>query len=430
MNCNEVKELISEYIDKQLDSKMNAEFEEHIRTCEDCRKELNEMKSMLDLLKDLPSEELPKDFKINLHNRLLEEQAKQKKKMKFNIFANRYARVCTSIAAGIALIILLRGFTGEIFNPLGRTKSNSGEVIIESLNGEQPADNAMLLKAQKDENADSLSVQSYLESDSYATQGTDGTGLGSDDFSGYKDSAKKNDQQEIAMMFATTVPEECNEVGIASESDSQSELKMASSEFVDNDDCGNESQARISGMPQPSEEEENSISWSCSRAEPDYKEKRNELLNAVDNKITLIVHAESENTAFETIKRYALENNAVIEAETMDSDTENNEVDDSLYMKITINGDNYGNFVESIESSARKLSIDYEPVNDGTLAGKLHTLYLRVDCINSMLDKIQNSESPNAEEVDRLRNEKEEVLTEINDIISDIGNVEVSVYIN
>ena len=49
-NCGEIIELMSLYIDGELDSETKREFEEHIETCESCRSELYELKEIVDVL--------------------------------------------------------------------------------------------------------------------------------------------------------------------------------------------------------------------------------------------------------------------------------------------------------------------------------------------------------------------------------------------
>lgn len=70
MNCGEVKELLSEYVDDVLDPVTKAVVEEHLSACEDCQQELVSLKALVSDLGSLESVEPPKDFLDQLHERI------------------------------------------------------------------------------------------------------------------------------------------------------------------------------------------------------------------------------------------------------------------------------------------------------------------------------------------------------------------------
>jgi len=102
--CEDIRELISEYIDGDLAGDLLSEFEEHISSCEDCRKELNDVKSIIAMLNDTPDEDLPLNFKDELHERLLEEKAK--KKNVISLVFVKYSHIFAS-AAGFLIIFTI-----------------------------------------------------------------------------------------------------------------------------------------------------------------------------------------------------------------------------------------------------------------------------------------------------------------------------------
>ncbi|MGE5615012.1 MAG: zf-HC2 domain-containing protein [Bacillota bacterium] len=112
-SCYDIRENICAYIDDELDSDEKRLFEEHIRDCNDCRRELEEMKRITRLCNELPQLELPPGFKAELHERLLEVQGSQDKivkpgrRNKILFWSGTFA----SIAAGILLIFLTGGIT-------------------------------------------------------------------------------------------------------------------------------------------------------------------------------------------------------------------------------------------------------------------------------------------------------------------------------
>lgn len=62
MNCREISELISEYIDGQLGDIPRREFESHIEACESCAAEVASTKQMLSSLGSLSSQRCPVDM--------------------------------------------------------------------------------------------------------------------------------------------------------------------------------------------------------------------------------------------------------------------------------------------------------------------------------------------------------------------------------
>jgi len=82
-NCGEIIELMSLYIDGELDSETKREFEEHIETCESCRSELYELKEIVDVLGEVEEVELPSGFKEQLHENLWRKRRKMNQRAKF-----------------------------------------------------------------------------------------------------------------------------------------------------------------------------------------------------------------------------------------------------------------------------------------------------------------------------------------------------------
>lgn len=70
MNCGEVKEFLSEYVDDVLDPETKAVVDEHLSACEDCQQELVSLKALVSDLGSLESVEPPKDFLDQLHERI------------------------------------------------------------------------------------------------------------------------------------------------------------------------------------------------------------------------------------------------------------------------------------------------------------------------------------------------------------------------
>jgi len=70
MNCEQVKELLSEYVDGVLDPKTKARVDEHLSACKCCQDELASLKALVNELGSLESVAPPGDFLDQLHERM------------------------------------------------------------------------------------------------------------------------------------------------------------------------------------------------------------------------------------------------------------------------------------------------------------------------------------------------------------------------
>jgi len=82
-NCGEIIELMSLYIDGELDSETKREFEEHIETCESCRSELYELKEIVDVLEKLRRLSFLQDLKSSFTRNLWRKRRKMNQRAKF-----------------------------------------------------------------------------------------------------------------------------------------------------------------------------------------------------------------------------------------------------------------------------------------------------------------------------------------------------------
>lgn len=70
--CEEIMELISLYIDDDLNETEKHQFEEHINSCIKCREELDLQMEIINLCQDMEEVELPEDFNRQLNQKLVE----------------------------------------------------------------------------------------------------------------------------------------------------------------------------------------------------------------------------------------------------------------------------------------------------------------------------------------------------------------------
>ena len=114
MRCEQIRELLSPYIDRMTDEKENKIIEAHLTYCPECRQELEGLKLMCGFLGDLEHPVIPDRFSEDLHKRLLEEKtgflvAKDVKRPKRSGW----------IAAGVAGLAIAVGVYASSILPLG-----------------------------------------------------------------------------------------------------------------------------------------------------------------------------------------------------------------------------------------------------------------------------------------------------------------------
>lgn len=74
MTCNDWKDMMMGYLDNELSSEQKQRFEEHIKGCSECTKELKEFKSLKVITDDLtlaePEDKLWQDYWSGIYNRI------------------------------------------------------------------------------------------------------------------------------------------------------------------------------------------------------------------------------------------------------------------------------------------------------------------------------------------------------------------------
>ncbi len=102
MNCTKFIEDMSLYLDNMLSEDERIEFEGHLKECEACSLQLNNLRLMLECINEIDEIELPSDFEATLHDKLTKETTATTKKNRFPF----RLKVITSIAASIAVVII------------------------------------------------------------------------------------------------------------------------------------------------------------------------------------------------------------------------------------------------------------------------------------------------------------------------------------
>ena len=102
-SCEEVKEMLSPYIDDMLSEEEAQSCREHLASCETCRAEYEFLQGIIQTAGNLPSCSLSASFHQELHDRLLvvaaeKKAAKQKKRL--------LRQITSGFAAAAAMIVL------------------------------------------------------------------------------------------------------------------------------------------------------------------------------------------------------------------------------------------------------------------------------------------------------------------------------------
>jgi len=66
MHCHQVRQLLVEYLDGELDEKTKAELEDHLKDCEPCQKFISTYKATVKITKKADPGEMPVELKDRL----------------------------------------------------------------------------------------------------------------------------------------------------------------------------------------------------------------------------------------------------------------------------------------------------------------------------------------------------------------------------
>jgi hypothetical protein len=125
MDCKKALELMQAYFDNELGEGEKEELEEHLRSCESCRKEFLMQKRIIENLKLIPLEDVPGSFNESLREKI----AKLKKKRE-----NRRKSFLAGILA--ASLLLMTMFLVHVFD-IGLEKYNRSSSDIIQMAGRE-----------------------------------------------------------------------------------------------------------------------------------------------------------------------------------------------------------------------------------------------------------------------------------------------------
>jgi len=106
MNCADIRELLSEYIDGELNQAEAKEIEKHLALCGECRHEYDGLSRVASLLRGLPEIPVPDTFDADLRQLLREEKIKKISSMKIKL----------RTLSGIAAVFVVGIFSLTMYN--------------------------------------------------------------------------------------------------------------------------------------------------------------------------------------------------------------------------------------------------------------------------------------------------------------------------
>jgi anti-sigma factor RsiW len=109
MKCELSIELLSGYLDGELDDKQKAVVEKHLKECQSCRQELESLKHLNNYVKEQDIPQPSRDFVFTLNRRIMEKIRKKSRPL-FIRLAPVYAPV---FAAALVLIVVVHSISGQ-----------------------------------------------------------------------------------------------------------------------------------------------------------------------------------------------------------------------------------------------------------------------------------------------------------------------------
>lgn len=125
MNCNEIKELCSDYLDCCLGDKQEV-FELHLMQCPTCKREIEQLRKILATLRCMKEVEVPPDFLSRLNERI----DREGRGFVHRIFSLSFPRNMNKLVAMAASVVLI--LLGTLFIANQNTPHEKGAFVTAS----------------------------------------------------------------------------------------------------------------------------------------------------------------------------------------------------------------------------------------------------------------------------------------------------------
>ena len=99
-DCDRFKSNYSNYIEKRMDPTTAGEIEQHLNSCDRCRKIFRQMVFLQKIMTDLPIQKCSENFNIKLHQKIFKEPERKVRSGK----VKKYSYAFSCLVAGVFII--------------------------------------------------------------------------------------------------------------------------------------------------------------------------------------------------------------------------------------------------------------------------------------------------------------------------------------
>ncbi len=141
MDCSQTRELMDLALDGALSPHQQAEFEEHLRKCEECQMEYLEIKALMDAIRNLPEIEVPEGFRESWQQAIREEKPETEKGKLLSFLRARPLMILTAAAAAVFIGVMGPQVTApDLFTGGAASDSIAPESAMSDVSGDAAAE--------------------------------------------------------------------------------------------------------------------------------------------------------------------------------------------------------------------------------------------------------------------------------------------------
>lgn len=397
-NCNEIMEMMPQYIDNELDGNARTEFEKHMANCTECKRELEEIINIVALCGDMSEEELPESFRSDLHKKLLNVKAEEERKSKFVNFFSKYSKLGSSIAAVVLIAILARGLWGGLnfSHSKASTESKSSYDITANSGTKSQAQDQLSQNAVNDSKPSEPAANSVMEAPAAAVQDNAERTMAAKDENTQKavKQMAKGDSSNVKMKSFTT------DSGKSSADTKTAEAQESSTK--------------------PSRSGTGDTRYGTAESSP-----------IVNRNIEIAFTVDKIEDTQDKIKTIAAANEAQLQINTEASITAvtydaGNEVD----LNFKVKNEQYDKFISALKSGFDPGVFSAGSLNSVNMDETLVTLGTRLNEVNNLINDIESKRTEGDQEtLDKLKAEENDINLQIQNIRRDAGYTMVSLKI-
>lgn len=440
MDCKQIIDLISMYVDSELDERQKAEFEEHVSQCSSCKEELNDILKVLEVLHSIPEVDLPDNFKDELHEKLIKVKENEFSTGKLFFIKNRYIRAISTVAAGVLIIFVLKGILFDGFllkikydKSLMSTRDTDDAAVM--MKGNAPADyvekaNSVNGSKEKTKDMSELSENGNMQKMDEGIMSQD-VQKSPDEFSGKEElftsqftkediseadtpepDVLKSDKTRDRTVSSFSVTEDSNNT-----EDSDSKCSTRSSNdiyFTENTDDSTDLVPEID-------------MFGAKQTAP-YEYEDNYILFRESSKINVTIVVKDNVMDEDKVRSIAIENGAIFSTSninmmlTMETKTEaetetTKDKDEKGILEFLISGNQYNYFLNNLEDNVKLDNVNMyytSPIIREDVKINLNELKIKLDGINIKIAEVdKENENSNPPELEKLKSDREKIQKEI-----------------